>query len=298
MTPAPDDPAATDPAADPDATTVVIPAPEAAGISLAAADILSEPALPAGADEPPPLPPDAGWHGGNGGKPKPRRRRLLIALACLLLLLLLIGAGVFVAFTWQSPTAASNGTPGGAPAATPTVVSGPRLIDLALDQGALTSLFVSQLGLQQGAITNMKVTPVAHNGIVLTLNLNIDAAGIHRVMPVELDTTISLDHHQNIQLAVHHLKRDGIDAGPAAAASMQQALNHLLISQLMPSLHGQLKGVQLLSVTTSNAAGCGSNTEMLVLLVKAPPIQGIAAQPTPTPFCLKGPITINKLLPS
>ena len=299
MTPAPADPAAADPAVDPDAATVVIPAPEAAGISLAAADILSEPALPAEAGEPPPLPPDAGWHGGNGGgKPKPRRRRLLIALACLLLLLLLIGAGVFVAFTWQASTTASNGTPGSAPGATSTVVSGPRMIDLALDQGALTSLFVSQLGLQQGAITNMKVTPVARDGVVLTLNLNIDADGIHRVMPVELDTTISLDHHQNIQLAVHNLKRDGIDAGSAAAASMQQALNHLLISQLMPSLRGQLKGVQLLSVTTSSAVGCGSDTEMLVLLVKAPPIQGIAAQPKPTPFCLKGPITINKLLPS
>jgi hypothetical protein len=36
---------------------------------------------------------------------------------------------------------------------------------------------------------------------------------------------------------------------------------------------------------------------MLVLLIQAPPIQGIAAQPTPTAFCFKGPIDVNKLLP-
>jgi hypothetical protein len=36
---------------------------------------------------------------------------------------------------------------------------------------------------------------------------------------------------------------------------------------------------------------------MLVLLVQAPPIQGIAAQLTPIPFCFNGPIDLNKLLP-
>jgi hypothetical protein len=36
---------------------------------------------------------------------------------------------------------------------------------------------------------------------------------------------------------------------------------------------------------------------MLVLLIKAPPIEGIAAQPTPTALCFKGPIDISKLFP-
>jgi len=36
---------------------------------------------------------------------------------------------------------------------------------------------------------------------------------------------------------------------------------------------------------------------MLVLLVQAPPIEGIAAQPKPVPFCFKGPVDLNKLLP-
>ena len=71
----------------------------------------------------------------------------------------------------------------------------------------------------------------------------------------------------------------------------------MLTSSLMPALRGQLQGVKLVSVHTSTSIACANATEMLVLLVEAPPIQGIAAQPTPVPFCFKGPIDLNKLLP-
>ncbi len=193
---------------------------------------------------------------------------------------------------------ANPNTPAGATATgTATPISGPRLFQLALDQGALTSLFVNQLGLQQGALTDLTVVPTPHDGLILSLNLHIDASGIHRVMPIEMDGTIGLDKHQNIQVNVLQLKRDGIDAGPAAAASMGQAVNQMLLSSVMPSLRGQLKGVKLISAHTSTSIGCARATEMLVLLVEAPPIQGIAAQPTPVPFCFKGSIDINKLLP-
>lgn len=171
------------------------------------------------------------------------------------------------------------------------------MIQLALDDGALTSLFVSQLGLQQSAITDISVVPTPNDGVVLSLNLHIDSNGIHRIMPIELDSVLGIDKYQNIQLHVLHLKRDGLDAGPAAAANMESALNQMLISSLMPALRGQLKGVKLISVHTSTSIGCGAGTEMFVLLIQAPPIQGIAAQPTPTAFCFKGPIDLNKLLP-
>ena len=131
----------------------------------------------------------------------------------------------------------------------------------------------------------------------MSLNLNIDANGIHRVMPVEMDSILGLDKQQNIQLHVLRLKRDGIDAGPAAAASMGKAVNQLLISAVMPALRGQFKGVKLISVHTSQSIGCANGTEMFVLLIQAPPIEGIAAQPTPVPFCFKGPIDLKKLLP-
>ena len=87
------------------------------------------------------------------------------------------------------------------------------MIELALDQGALSGIFVSQLGLNQGTLTDMKVVPEPNDGIVLSLNLHINTSGIHRIMPIEIDSTIGVDAQQNIQLHVLHLKRDGIDAG-------------------------------------------------------------------------------------
>lgn len=171
------------------------------------------------------------------------------------------------------------------------------MFELALNDTALTSLFVSQLGLHNGTLTDMKLAPEPGNGLVLSLNLHIDASGIHRVMPIEMDSTVGIDNQQNIQLHVLRMKRDGLDAGPTAAANMQKALNQLLITSLMPSLRSQLQNVKLISIQTSKTIVCGGGAELLVLLIQAPPIQGIAAQPTPVAICFKGPIDINKLLP-
>ncbi len=247
----------------------------------------------------PPLPTNTPVDNDNHGR-KSRRPRLIIAIVSIGLVLLLIVVAVFAALSWQAVPIVH--TPTATPSlhtATPTAtpIAGPRMMQLALDAGAITSLFVSQLGLQQSAITNLQVTPAAHNGLVLSLDLAINASGIHRVMPIELDTTLGIDQHQNIQLTVQQLKRDGLNAGTAAAARMQQALNQLLITSFMPSLQGELKGVKLISIATSTVIGCAHGTEMLVLLIQAPPIQGIAAQPTPVPFCFKGAINLSKLLP-
>jgi hypothetical protein len=171
------------------------------------------------------------------------------------------------------------------------------MIQLALDGGALTSIFVNQLNLQQGTLSNLHVVPSPNDGLVLTLDLHIDAQGIHRVLPVELDAVMAIDQQHNLQLQVTHLKRDGLDAGSTAAANMQSAMNQLLATTVMPALHSQLKGARLISAHTSTSIACGRGTLMLVLLVQAPPIQGIAAQPTPVPFCFKGPVDLNKLLP-
>ncbi len=140
--------------------------------------------------------------------------------------------------------------------------------------------------------------PTPQNGIVLSLNLNINTSGIQRVMPVEIDGILGIDKQQNIQITVTHLKRDGLDAGAVAAGNMQVAINQLIVSSIMPALRGELKNVKLISIRTSSTIRCGMHTEMLVLLIQAPPIQGIAAQPIPVSFCFKGPIDINKLLPN
>jgi hypothetical protein len=78
---------------------------------------------------------------------------------------------------------------------------------------------------------------------------------------------------------------------------MQTAMNKMLADTVMPALRGQMKEVKLLSAHTSTTISCGKGATMLVLLIQAPPIQGVAAQPTPVPFCLVGPIDLNKLLP-
>lgn len=290
------------PEADPDVISTrpgdpTIAAP-VAGAFLANAEFLN--AVPE--DTVPPIPPTVNGGGGGGGR-RPRLRRRALVLASALLLLLLLAGGLFVFFTSQSPDGTVSAPPatgisGSTPTATPTVISGPRMIELALDNGALTSIFVNQPGLKSSAFTDMQVAPVASNGVVISLNLHIDANGIHRIMPVELDTTIGIDKQQNIQLHVLHLKRDGIDAGPTAAGNMENALNQLLISSVMPSLHNILKTAKVVAVGTSSTLVCGKGVEMLTILIQAPPIQGLPAQPVPSALCFKGPVDINKLLPS
>ena len=274
--------------------------------TIPADDVLAgQPPLPPDAlptqPGPPPVPPTGNGGSGRGRNAKNRRRRLVVLIS-LAAILLLTGAGVFAALAWQTPTTGSPTSSSGAPNATgatdtPAVLSGPRYFQIALDQGALTSIFASELGSQQSTLTDLKVVPLPHDGIVLSLNLHIDASGIHRVMPIELDGTVGVDAHQNIQLHILHLKRDGRDAGPTAAANMQTAINQLLVSSLMPTLRGQLKGVQIISAHTSTTIVCGQNTEMFVLLIKAPPVQGLPAQPTPVSFCFKGTVDPSKLFP-
>ncbi|MDQ2885239.1 MAG: MFS transporter [Chloroflexota bacterium] len=228
-----------------------------------------------------------------------KRRRRGIIYASIALVVLLGGAFIATFFLPEDDTPAPNNN---GPTVNPvgdgaTPISGPRMIQLALDRGALTSVFTSQLHLQSGVLTDLNVAPAPNDGLVLSLSLHIDSNGIHRVMPIEMDGVIGIDKQQNLQLQVQRLLRDGNDAGPAAAASMQSAMNEMIASSVMPALRGQLKGVKLVSVHTSTAIGCGKGTEMLVLLIQAPPIQGIAAQPTPASFCFTGPIDLNKLLP-
>jgi MFS family permease len=195
--------------------------------------------------------------------------------------------------TANAPIAASgsNHNPVTSPA------SGPRMIQLAMNETALTSIFASQLNLDPGTLSDLDVVPTEGDGLTMSLNLHINSSGINRVMPIALDATVGLDQQHNLQLTILHVRRDGIDAGPAAAASMQTAINQMLASAVMPALHDHLKGVKLISVHTSKNVACGKNAMMFVLQIEAPPIQGIAAQPKPVPLCFSEPIDFNKLLP-
>jgi EmrB/QacA subfamily drug resistance transporter len=269
-------------------------------MTLAVMDIATAPTGPipkitTGLAEQGPSPKEKWW--------KNRKRRRRVILISSIALVVLLAGGFLATFLlpeedYTDPSTTGTGILQGSSTGTTTLISGPRMMQLALDKGALTSIFVSQLNLQSGALTDLNVVPLPDDGLILSLNLHIDASGIHRVMPIEMDGVISIDQQQNLQLRIQRLLRDGNDAGPNAAMSMQTAINQMLISSVMPALHGQLKGVKLISAHTSSTISCGKNIEMLVLLIQAPPIQGIAAQPKPASFCFTGPIDLNKLLPS
>ena len=232
---------------------------------------------------------------------KNRRKLAITSLAVVLVLVV----GGFLAEYFLVVDDSPDGTTANAPISasgtnnSPTTnpASGPRMIQLAMNETALTSIFASQLNLQPGTLSNLDVAPTGGDGLTLSLNLHIDASGLHRVLPVALDATVGLDQQHNLQLTVLHVRRDGIDAGPAAAASMQTAMNQMLASAVMPALHDHLKGVKLISVHTSKNVACGKDAMMFVLQIEAPPIQGIAAQPKPIPLCFSEPIDLNKLLP-
>lgn len=208
---------------------------------------------------------------------KPSRRRLLWGIAGTALALLLIGAGIISLFNaHRSSTPAT------------------RQLELALNNVALASIFTSQLSGQGSALNNIQTRLLPHDGIVLTLDLTINAGGLHRVLPVEIDTTFTLDAHQNLALTVQHLKRDGLDADSTATTTMQDALNHLLLATVMPAIHNQLKGARLVSVHTSSTVGCGNHAEVLVFLIAFPPTKGLA-QSTLTNLCFTQPVDLKQL---
>jgi MFS family permease len=171
-----------------------------------------------------------------------------------------------------------------------------RTIDLSLSKTALTSVFATQLGKQQAFIKNLTVTPVDHDGLTITFNIPIQFSGIQRTLPIELNSTMYLDKNQNMQLNVQHLKRDNIDAGPITAKSMQTALNQMLVTSVMPTIHQQLKGVKIVGVHTSKSIACGKGAETFVLQIQATIIAGISAQSLPSPICFNDTLDLSNIL--
>ncbi len=226
-------------------------------------------------------------------------RKRVFAVAGGIVALLVVAAGLLLYLTPDSDE--GDGDVVGDQATTITsgngkTGAGTNQVQLSLDNTALTSLFVSQLHLQSDALTDLSVSSAPHDGLNLGLNLHIDTSGIHRVMPVEMDSTMSLDNQQNIHLHVYRLLRDGQDAGPQAATNMEVALNQMLLQSMMPALHNQLKGAKILSVHTSDAVQCGKGTEMLTITLKSA-AQVVSNDTKPLQLCFKGPLDLNKLLP-
>jgi hypothetical protein len=227
-------------------------------------------------------------------RPQPRRR-LVLTLICIGVAMLLLGTGLLAFIFWPASSNTSTIVSATTPTATP--ITGPRMIDLALNNTALTSIFVSELGTSDGTLSDMQANPLPNNALSLKFNLNINASGLQRTLPVEIDAAISVDAQHNLQLKVTRVTRDGIDAGPGVAASMQTALNQMLQTTVMPALHAQLQKAELVGVQTSSTVSCGGGQEMLILLLQAPPLQGGTTQTTPTTLCFTKAVNLNNLVP-
>src|SRR5581483_1987105 len=120
--------------------------------ALGATAVLADPFA-----SPIPSPHDSGKRGSGGSR---SRRRLVFALIGIALAMLLVGGGLTALLLWPSSPAAPNASsPGSGPGATGTPVAGPRMIELALNNVALTSLFVTQLGLKDGTLSNIQASP-------------------------------------------------------------------------------------------------------------------------------------------
>ncbi|MBO0779798.1 MAG: MFS transporter, partial [Ktedonobacteraceae bacterium] len=246
-----------------------------------------------------PTQPDQPLTGGTKWWRNKKRRRLVLGVGSVGLLLLLVGGGLLSAWMMEPDDSLDDitwPTVGSTPGNNATsIASGPHSVRLGLDKGALTSIFVSQLNLQQGGLSDLSVRPLPGDTLALSLSLHIDLNGIQRVLPIEIEGAIKLDQQQNLQIHVKHLKRDGQDAGAEAAAQMESALNKMLMDTVMPALRSQLKNVKLTSVHTSTSMSCSKGTEMLVLQLDS--TQGNVEQGAPLSFCFTGPIDLNKLLP-
>jgi MFS family permease len=221
-----------------------------------------------------------------------QRQRRRVRVAAILLLTILVSAGALTAewFRENALYGSSNTAFGGN---TSTGPSGSKMLQVALDKDALTSLFTAQLGGKQSALSDLSATPGPNDSLGIKFSLHIDGDGIQRVIPVEIDGKIGLDKEQNLQLTVQQFKRDGQVADANSTANMQNALSDMLASTVTSTLHNQLKGTKLISVHTSTTVSCAQKTEMLVIQVQASAGTNLSTQA----FCLKGPVDLKKLFP-
>nr|BBH90303.1 hypothetical protein KTC_50540 [Thermosporothrix sp. COM3] len=217
-----------------------------------------------------------------------RQRKPIIAATSIALSAILIG-GAFLGFLLSRDMM----TPGKPDAS----LVGKQKFQVGLNKEALTSLFTSQLGLQQETIKNFSVAPAANNGLLLNMTLHLDTNGLKRDLPVSLEGALTLDHQQNLHLHITHMTRDGQAADAATIARMQKAVDTMFSEAVIPALRTQLSGVKLVAVQTGTGMQCSPKTQMLVLVLEVPVPADISIPSMPDTFCLTRPIDLNALPP-
>lgn len=193
------------------------------------------------------------------GRRSLRRRRIIISIVSSVLAILILG-GIFAA-TLVHNLLNSN-----------SLLAAPPTIQVSMDAQALHNLIAQGLNTSQDSISDVNIVPLANNALKISLNMVISGSGINRMLPLEIDTTLggSMQPHKDI-LTIQHFIRDGVDAGPQAAASMQTTINQLLEKVLpLPGTNNSVLALASLSDTSgsikqSNSRVCGHGSILLHL---------------------------------
>lgn len=205
-----------------------------------------------------------------------KKRRIILSIVCAFLALVIVG-GVIVATTVQNLANSNN------------LLAAPPTIQVAIDAQAIHNL-IAGLNTSQESVSDISIVPEANNGVNIGLTMLISGSGLNRKLPLEIDMTLggSMQPHKNI-LTIQHFIRDGVDAGPQAAANMQATVNQLLEKVLpLPGSNNMLDLSSLLSApgslqqTSSRACGNGS-----IVLQLGLPLQVQLGLPFSHPYVLQ-----------
>lgn len=201
--------------------------------------------------------PRRSWY--RKGKRPGRKRRIILSIVSGVLAIVILG-GIFAA-TLVHNLLNSN-----------SLLAAPPTIQVSMDAQALHNLIAQGLSTSQDSISDVNIVPLANDGLKISLSMAISGSGINRMLPLEIDATLggNMQPHKDI-LTIQHFIRDGVDAGPQAAASMQATINQLLEKVLpLPGTNNSVLALASLSNTSgsikqSNARVCGHGSILLHL---------------------------------
>lgn len=180
----------------------------------------------------------------------PRKRRILITIASVFLAIVIVG-GTFAATFLQNLLNSKS------------LLAAPPTIQVSIDAQAMHTLIAQGLNTSQDSVSDINIVPTPDNGVKISLTMlisGVSGPGVNRKLPMELDTTLGGTTGPNKDiLTVQHFMRDGVDAGPDAAANMTVTINQLL-KKFLP-LPGTNTKVDIGSMFGTGGPGGGSLSE-------------------------------------
>ena len=178
------------------------------------------------------------------------KRRIILTVVSVFLAILVVG-GVFAATLVQNLL--NSNSP----------LAAPPTIQVSIDAQAMHTLIAQGLNTSQDSVSDINIVPMPDNGVKISLTMlisGVSGPGVNRKLPMELDTTLGGTTGPNKDiLTVQHFIRDGVDAGPDAAANMTATINQLL-KKFLP-LPGTSTKVDIGSLFGTGGPGGGSLTE-------------------------------------